>query len=288
MPRPKRFNFLNPPIDGNYLPPSGMWTDLSGVVALAREDVGIVKEIPNGSNAGPLLAPMWAWVGFAASSNSNWCAAYQTWVYGRYFKSRNLALDPKNPTGPPVQRDPQVMKGIHALRQQFARLGPANSSRLWKGTDKQGTIAGHDPRWVWYKPESAIDGDITIRAGDLVYFNYNFGATYPDASVDYNNNILEEHRKAWEKIYNGNSQATGHVALCTGEFERDNDGKLVSFNTIQENTHNRAKYGIGNSIVDEKEVKIKGENFAGFLRYIGNFQGEIQNACNIDFSKYIT
>lgn len=287
MGRPKRFNYLNPPIDGNYSPPSGMWTNLNGLVALARQDVGVVKEVPNESNSGPLLAPMWEWVRFPPGPTTNWCAAYQVWVYGRYFKSMNLVLDPTDPTKPPINKDPQVIKGIHALRQQFARLGPANSSRLWKGRDRYSTLEGHDPRWVWFTLESVINGEIIIRAGDLVYFNYTemtISSNMEPYEIEMRKN---ENLKMYTQIYNGNYNGTGHVAMCTGESEIDSSGKVIAINTIQGNIHNRAKYSIGNSLVDEKLVRVSGDLIVGFLRYIGNFQGEVENACNIDFSKYI-
>ena len=263
MPRSNPYNYLNPPIDGDYMPIRG-WTDLSELVDLAREDIGFVKEEPPGSDGGPILAPMWAWVGF--TPGSFWCAAYQVWVWGRYFKSINKSS--QFPSG----RDPQVIKGIHALRQQFARLGPANSSRLWKGKDRCGTLEGYDPRWVWYRAEEVISGEVQIRPGDLVYWG-----------------AFQESRHSsrtfmFTKVYQGNWNFIGHVGMCTGEVLHK-DGKVSQYETIEGNTHNRARYGVANqSLVSDKWHSInEPDKIAGFLRYIGDYDGRIFSPCPIDF-----
>jgi hypothetical protein len=303
MPRPKRFNFANPPIDGNYLPPSGQWTDLSGLVEFARLDAGAVREIPIESNAGPLLAPMWTWV--RLSPGLNWCAPWVTWTWGRYFKSLNVSEE--FPDG----KDPQVLKGNHALRQQFARLGPSNTNGRWKGPEKYATIEGHDPRWVWFTPESVANGEIAIRPGDLffqktsdalVLVNRRLAESPEDPAVEWAlRDMAKEHDvKQWSKIYGGSYSGIGHVGICTGDvsYSVDEKGisKITNIGSIQGNVHDRTRYGAGSFVIEfpsnlikPMTISVRGRNepnLVGFLRYIGDIKGTVETACNVDFSKY--
>lgn len=257
MARPKRFNYLNPPIDGSFLPASGEWIDLSELVQLAERDAGVVYEEPPGSNAGPRLAPMWGWP--AGPVGIPWAAPYIVWVFGRYFKF--IAEE---------KFDRKVILGITPLRQQFARLGPANTSKKWKGVERYATIDGYDPRWVWFTPESVISGEIPVRAGDLIYFTAQ--------------SILkmEDNSNYWSQIYNGTYQGVGHCAICTGTVYTVYNEDLINYTRALEVVH--GDWGrIGNVAISVLESDITGRlDTVGFLRYIG----PPPDICYIDYNKY--
>lgn len=244
--------YLNPPIQLDYMPYNG-WKDLSKLVDLAMGEVGVVKELTAGSNAGPTLAPMWEWVG-ERQVGTPWAAAYIVWTFGRYFKY----LDEDAARGPNGEAiDPKRILGMTPIRQQFARLGPANVSGRWKGVEKYAMVEGKDQNWVWFQLSSGID----VRKGDIAYWVNRQGGLGKEAESG-----------APDAIYNGYIDEPGSCGICNGVEIIDNSplGHLNGGHVVIEGDS-------GNNPGAVRLTKLGGKAVLGFLRYVGP-----QYICTID------